>query len=98
MVLAPTPRTEEAPPGPGWQILPTPGHSPLVATLDVRARLADVAAPEGLAESATDVPASTMVAMASGSTFLRSSASSLRNIMSASNVAIVRQRYPRMYD
>ena len=34
MVLEPTPRTEEAPPGPGSHILPTPGHTPLVVTLD----------------------------------------------------------------
>src|SRR5208283_904504 len=38
MVLAPTPRTEEAPPGPGSQILPTPGQTPLDEVL------ADVAA------------------------------------------------------
>src|SRR6516162_5761396 len=31
MVLASTPRTEDAPPAPDSQILPTPGHSPLVA-------------------------------------------------------------------
>src|SRR5271155_6246277 len=45
MVLSPTPRTEEAPPDPGSQILPTPCHSPLVDTLDASVRLADVAAP-----------------------------------------------------
>ncbi len=53
MVLDPTPRTEEAPPGPGSQILPTPGHSPLVATLDASVRLADVAAAAAVVESAT---------------------------------------------
>src|ERR1700685_2390110 len=47
MVFLPTPRTEEAPPGPGSQILPIPGHSPLVATLDVRARLGAAPAPAG---------------------------------------------------
>src|SRR5258708_38050953 len=35
MVLEPTPRTDEAPPGPGSQILPTPGHAPLVDRLEV---------------------------------------------------------------
>ena len=35
MVLGPTPRTEEEPPGPGSQILPTPGHSPLVDSASV---------------------------------------------------------------
>src|ERR1700730_2643152 len=44
MVWGPTPRTEEAPPGPGSQILPTPGQVPLVGTLDDNGRLADVAA------------------------------------------------------
>src|ERR1700735_5321599 len=34
VVLSPTPRTDDAPPGPGSQILPTPGHTPLVGTLD----------------------------------------------------------------
>ncbi len=60
MVLAPTPRTVEAPPGPGSQILPTPGQTPL--ELD-----ADVAAAAVVDESATEVPAIIMVAMASGS-------------------------------
>ena len=49
MVLSPTPRTEEEPPGPGSQILPTPGHTPL--ELD-----ADVAAACGRRVSTTDVP------------------------------------------
>ena len=44
MVLEPTPRTEEAPPGPGSQILPTPGQTPLVEALDDSVRLAEVAA------------------------------------------------------
>ena len=63
MVLVPTPRTEEAPPGPGSHILPTPGHTPL--ELD-----ADVAAAAVLDEAATYVPAIIMVAIASGSTDL----------------------------
>ena len=37
MLLSPTPRTEEAPPGPGSQILPTPGHTPLELDADVAA-------------------------------------------------------------
>jgi hypothetical protein len=61
MVLAPTPRTEEAPPGPGSHILPTPGHTPV--ELD-----ADVAAPAVVDVSTTDVPARITVANASGST------------------------------
>jgi hypothetical protein len=59
MVLSPTPRTEEAPPGPGSQILPTPGQTPL--ELD-----ADVAAPAVVDVSTTDVPATITVASASG--------------------------------
>src|SRR5580704_3269948 len=88
MVLAPTPRTEEVPPGPGSQILPTPGHSPLVATLDVSARLADIAAPEGADESATYVPASMAAAMAKCRAVLCSTTSSLRNTVDASNAAV----------
>src|SRR5271170_1150905 len=65
MVLSPTPRTEEVPPGPGSHILPTPGHTPL--ELD-----ADVDAPAVVAEAATYVPAIIMVAMASGSADFRS--------------------------
>src|ERR1700729_149843 len=41
IVLDPTPRTVEAPPGPGSQILPTPGQTPLVGALDDKVRLAD---------------------------------------------------------
>jgi hypothetical protein len=61
MVLSPTPRTEEDPPGPGSQILPTPGHTPL--ELD-----ADVAAPAVVDESAMDVPAMITAVITSGST------------------------------
>ncbi len=50
MVFVPTPRTEEAPPGPGSQILPTPGQTPL--ELD-----ADVAAAAVVDVRATEVPA-----------------------------------------
>ena len=60
MVLSPTPRTEEAPPGPGSHILPTPGQTPL--ELD-----ADVAAAAVVDESAMDVPAKITAAIASGS-------------------------------
>jgi hypothetical protein len=61
MDLAPTPRTEEAPPGPGSHILPTPGHTPL--ELD-----ADVAATAVVDVSAMDVPARITAVIASGST------------------------------
>src|SRR5271155_4113837 len=37
MVFLPPPRTEEAPPGPGSHILPTPGHTPLELDADVDA-------------------------------------------------------------
>src|ERR1700677_3515373 len=37
MVLSPTPRTVEAPPGPGSQIFPTPGQTPLALDADVAA-------------------------------------------------------------
>src|SRR5271168_3869258 len=59
MVLAPTPRTVEAPPAPGSQILPTPGQTPL--ELD-----ADVAALAVVDENATDVPTRISIAVASG--------------------------------
>src|ERR1039458_3779910 len=73
MVLAPTPRTEEAPPGPGSHILPTPGQTPL--ELD-----ADVAAAAVVDEAATYVPAIIMAVMASGSRDFRSWISPLQNI------------------
>jgi hypothetical protein len=61
MVFWPTPRTDEAPPGPGSHILPTPGHTPLELELDVAAAaVVDV--------SATDVPAIITAVIASGST------------------------------
>jgi hypothetical protein len=60
MVFLPTPRTEDAPPGPDSHILPTPGQTPL--ELD-----ANVAAPAVVDVSAMDVPAIIMVAIASGS-------------------------------
>ena len=74
MVLEPTPRTDEAPPGPGSQILPTPGHTPL--ELD-----ADVEAPAVVDVSTTEVPARITVANASGSADLRSCVSPLQNIL-----------------
>ncbi len=86
MVLEPTPRTEEAPPGPGSQILPTPGQTPLVGALDDNVRLADVAAEAVVEASATYDPATITVARASGSADLRSSASPLQNILTPSRV------------
>ena len=52
MVLDPTPRIEDEPPGPGSQIFPTPGQVP-DEELDDSARLADVAAAAVVDESAT---------------------------------------------
>jgi hypothetical protein len=77
MVLAPTPRTEEAPPDPGSHILPTPGHTPL--ELD-----ADVAAAAVVDVIAMDVPARITTAMASGSADFRSWISPLQNILTPS--------------
>src|ERR1700722_10955910 len=81
MVLEPTPRTEEAPPGPGSQILPTPGQIPLVGALEDNVRLADVLAAAGVDESATYVPATTTVASVNGNTDFRSSVSPFANIL-----------------
>jgi len=61
----------------------------LAATLEVNARVSEVAAPEGVDENATEVPASTTVAMASRSAVLPSSASRLRNTVRTSNAAVV---------
>ena len=56
MVLLPTPRTEEEPPAPDSQILPTPGHSPFVAGDELaRVRL-----------GVTDAPAGEVLARATG--------------------------------
>src|ERR1700733_8033695 len=73
MVLGLTPRTEEAPPGPGSQILPTPGHTPLGVAPADNERLPDVAAAAVVDVSATYVPATIKVAMASGSAVRRRS-------------------------
>ena len=62
MVLEPTPRTEEAPPGPGSQILPTPGQTPLDEALDDNVRLAEVAAEAVVDASAPQVPATITIA------------------------------------
>src|ERR1700722_2870450 len=78
MVLVPTPRTEEAPPGPGSQILPTPGQIPLVGAFD-EARLADAVAAAGVDESTTYVPATNTVASVNGKTDFRSSISPFQN-------------------
>ena len=79
MVFGLTPRTEEPPPGPGSQILPTPGQTPFGATLDDTVRLADVAAAAVVDESA--VPATMNVAIASGSAGLPRVPSRLENIL-----------------
>src|ERR1700677_185225 len=85
MVFAPTPRTEEAPPDPDSQIFPTPGQTPLEAEVDENVRLSAVAAAAAADEKATYVPATIVtVAIASGSTDLRSSASPLQNILTPS--------------
>ena len=66
MVLSPHPAaTEEAPPGPASQILPTPGHSPFVA-LDASTRLDAVAAPVADDDSETNTAARIIVAVTSG--------------------------------
>src|ERR1700722_4263652 len=67
IVLSPTPRTEEAPPGPGSQILPTPGHVPFVGALDASTRLDAVAAPVADEDNETNIAARITVAVASGS-------------------------------
>src|SRR3984957_4389314 len=77
MLLSPTPRTEEVPPGPGSHILPTPGHTPL--ELD-----ADVAAAAVVDEAAMDVPVRITADMASGIVALRSDISPLQNILTPS--------------
>src|SRR6202050_5976221 len=84
IVFEPTPRTEEEPPGPGSQILPTPGQGPLVGALDDKVALADVAAAAVVDESATYVPATIKVAIAIGSADFRSSARPLHNILPTS--------------
>src|SRR6202046_5886555 len=71
IVLSPTPRTEDAPPGPASQILPTPGHSPLVGALDASTRLDDVAAPVPDGDSETNIAVRITAAVASGSVVLR---------------------------
>src|SRR3984957_13585317 len=71
MVLEPTPRTEEAPPGPASQILPTPGHTPFVGALDASTRLDDVAAPVADDDSETNIAARITVDVASGSAVRR---------------------------
>jgi hypothetical protein len=75
MVWAVTPRTVEAPPGPGSHILPTPGHTPLA--LDA---VADVAAAAVVDESAMDVPVRMTAAIASASADVRNWNRPLQNI------------------
>src|ERR1700677_109404 len=79
MVLLPTPRTEEAPPGPGSHILPTPGQTPLALAAAV-ALSAPVDADAVVDESAEDVPARITAAMANGSADVRSWNPPLQNI------------------
>src|SRR5271166_5565769 len=51
IVFGPTPRTDEAPPGPGSQILPTSGQTPLSERPDVAAELlADVGGADVVAD------------------------------------------------
>ena len=69
MDLSDTPRTLEAPPGPGPQIWPTPGHTPL-AELEVRT-----------AAEATELPAKATVEM---STIAAAAAVSQREILPSS--------------
>ena len=87
MVLAPTPRTEEAPPGPGSQILPTPGQTPL--ELD-----ADVAAPAAADVRAIDVPANMTVANARGSADFRNVRNPLQIILTPSPCDRIMQPSP----
>jgi hypothetical protein len=84
MVLEPTPRTEEEPPDPGSHILPTPGQTPLEVALEDNVRLAEVATAAAVDETATDVPARIIVAIASGSADFRSWISPLQNILTPS--------------
>src|SRR3984957_16512530 len=82
MVFGLTPRTEEAPPGPGSQILPTPGQTPSGADPADNVRLIVVAAEAAGDERTTPVPATIItVVIASGSTDLRSPASPLQNML-----------------
>jgi hypothetical protein len=81
MVLEPTPRTEEASPDPGSHILPTPGQTPLVVTLDDNVRLAAAAVVD---ESAAEVPAKIIVAIAIGSADFRSLINPVQNILTPS--------------
>src|SRR5580658_5489359 len=67
MVLEPTPRTEEAPPGPGSQILPTPAQTPLDEVSDDKVRLVETAAPAAVEASAPHVPAIIMIDNTNGS-------------------------------
>src|SRR5271155_4987614 len=81
MVLAPTPRTEDASPDPGSHILPTPGQTPLVVALEDNVRLAAAAVVD---ESARDVPARVIVARAIGSADFRSLINPVQNILTPS--------------
>jgi hypothetical protein len=73
MVFGLTPRTEEAPPDPGSQILPTPGQTPLGVAPDDNVRLDDVAAPVTADDSETSIEVRITVAVASGSAVRRRS-------------------------
>ncbi len=83
MVLVPTPRTEEEPPAPDSQILPTPGHSPFVAG-DELAKLR---------VGVTEAPADDTVARAAGpatNEVTATSASVLRRIPPVAFCDIIR--------
>jgi hypothetical protein len=84
IVLEATPRTVEAPPGPGSHILPTPGQTPLVAALDDNVRLADVHAAAVVDDSAMNVPARIIVAIANESAEFPSLINLVQNILTPS--------------
>jgi hypothetical protein len=65
MVFGPTPRTEDAPPVPLSQILPTPGQTPFVLS----ARVATVAAPDFAGVTATLAAPNITMATVRGSIF-----------------------------
>ena len=79
MVLGPTPRTVDEPPGPGSQILPTPAHWPLVGPVPS----ARVAAPAPVLSEPTPhrrtCPASRVVATSTDSAVRRPSSRVFRN-------------------
>jgi hypothetical protein len=69
--------------------LPTPGQTPLLALLADNVRLAEVVAPEVAGESATNIQATIIVAMASGSAVFRKLLDPLWNILTPSPKQLV---------